>query len=270
MYSAPDAELERLLTRLTSDIQNTLQTLLGLYLHGSLVTGDFDRDRSDIDLLAVLSEDVTEEDLARLLELHTRLVEDYPTWNDRIEVDYVSTLALTSFRTQPRRMARISPGEPLHVLEANRHYLLNWHMARQGGVALFGPPPQEVMPEISQAEFLEGVREHANAWGEWVNDMHPPREQAYAVLTLCRALYTSVHGAQVSKKRAARSVKPLLPQWSALIDWALAWWYEGGMQTGEGEKFAEVVRFVEEVRARVSGLAVLDIRVMDVAESENQ
>ena len=260
MYSAPGAELERLLTRLTSDIQSTLHTLIGLYLHGSLVTGDFDRDRSDIDLLAVLSEDVTEEDLARLLELHTRLIEDYPTWNDRIEVEYVSALALTSFRAQPRRMARISPGEPLHLLEANRHYLLNWYMARQGGVALFGPPPQEVMPEISQAEFVAGVLEHANAWGEWVTDMHPPREQAYAVLTLCRALYTSMHGAQVSKKRAARSVKPLLPQWSALIDWALAWWYEDRMQTGEGDRFAEVVRFVEEVRDRV----------LDVAESENQ
>ncbi len=254
MYSAPGAELEPLLARLTRDIRGVLEdNLIGLYLHGSLVTGDFDGGRSDIDLLAVVGADVDEGGLERLRIMHARLVEDHPAWDDRIEVEYVSPAALSTFRTQPRRMARISPGEPLHLLEASRHYLLNWYLARRG-VALFGPPPQEVIPEISQQEFVAGVLEHAAAWKAWVADMRHPGGQAYAVLTLCRALYTRLYGAQASKRRAALSVKPLLPRWSALIEWALTWWYEGGTQTEPG-RFAEVARFVEEVSDRVLSVA---------------
>ena len=256
MYSAPGAELEHLLPRLTHDVKGIFgDDLIGLYLHGSLVTGDFNQDRSDLDLLAVLRADVDEKDLERLRTMHARLVEDYLPWHDRIEVEYVSAAALSTFRTQPRLMARISPGEPLHLLEATRHYLLNWYTARQG-VALFGPPPQEVIPDISQAEFVAGVLEHARSWGEWVADMRHPGGQAYAVLTLCRALYTCTHGTQVSKKGAARAVKPLLPQWSGLIEWALSWWYEGGTQT-EQDRLPEVMRFVEEVN-----------RVLTVAREE--
>jgi len=50
-----DTEIEDLLDRLAGEIRrNTNNTLVGLYVYGSLVTGDFDKDRSDIDLLAVI------------------------------------------------------------------------------------------------------------------------------------------------------------------------------------------------------------------------
>jgi hypothetical protein len=48
--------------------------------------------------------------------------------------------------------------------------------------------------------------------------------QAYAVLTMCRALYTLEHGRIVSKPVAARWAWVTLgKRWAALIDWALAW-----------------------------------------------
>jgi predicted nucleotidyltransferase len=54
-----DTEIEALLGRLTDEIRrNSNDTLVGLYVYGSLVTGDFDKDRSDIDLLAVVDTDV--------------------------------------------------------------------------------------------------------------------------------------------------------------------------------------------------------------------
>jgi predicted nucleotidyltransferase len=54
-----DTEIEALLGRLTDEIQrNSNDSLVGLYVYGSLVTGDFDKDRSDIDLLAVVDSDV--------------------------------------------------------------------------------------------------------------------------------------------------------------------------------------------------------------------
>jgi hypothetical protein len=48
--------------------------------------------------------------------------------------------------------------------------------------------------------------------------------QAYAVLTMCRALYTVQHGTVVSKPDAVRWAQEFLgPQWAELVEEALAW-----------------------------------------------
>jgi hypothetical protein len=47
--------------------------------------------------------------------------------------------------------------------------------------------------------------------------------QAYAILTLCRALYAIHYGEQVSKKRAASWVQEQFPQWTGLIQNAFIW-----------------------------------------------
>lgn len=254
MDRAPNAEVRSLLERLTRDITRFFASRLrGLYLHGSLVTGDFDPARSDLDLLAVLSSDVGEAEVEPMRALHAGVARDFPAWNDRIEVEYVSVEALRTFRTAPRRMVRVSPGEPLHLTEANRHYLLNWYMAR-GGVALFGPSPQQVIPEISHAEFVDTVRAHARNWAAWVAEMRAPGAQAYAVLTLCRALYSAQTGQQASKKRAARAVQERLPQWSALIEWAGRERY-AEQPSSQEDRFPQVVRFVEDLSDRIAQLA---------------
>ncbi|WP_246580699.1 aminoglycoside adenylyltransferase domain-containing protein [Deinococcus aestuarii] len=255
MLSPPNAEVGALLDRLGADIRHALgDRLVGLYLYGSLVAGDFDPERSDVDLLAVLSSEVGEEDVEELNRMHARLVEDFPAWNDRIEVDYLPLAALRTFRTEPGVMIRISPGEPLHLLNAGPHYLVNWYLARQSGVTLFGPPPGEVIPEITRAEFVAGIRGHVGAWPGWVTEMHHPGGQAYAVLTLCRALYTTTHGEQLSKRRAGLWAQERLPEWSSLIGWALDWWYGGGLQTPDQDHFAQTARFVEDVAGRIAAL----------------
>jgi len=253
--SHANAEVERLLHRLAHDFLRALpDTLVGLYLYGSLVTGDFDLARSDIDLLAVLSINPVEEDLMKLEIVHAQIEDAAPVWRGRIEVTYVSQVALTSFRTQDHPMIRISPGEPIHLVVTSRHYLLGWYMARHSGVALFGRPPQQVIPPIKQTEFLQVVREHAREWKAWVHDTGGPGGQAYAVLTLCRALYTANTGRQVSKRQAALWAQSQLAEWTTLIEWALACHYEGGMDMADQDLFDKVVEFVEAMSDRVEGV----------------
>jgi Nucleotidyltransferase domain len=95
---------------LTDEIQhNSNDSLVGLYVYGSLVTGDFDKDRSDIDLLAVVDSDVDGDTFDRLDRMHARFVEDHPAWEDRIEVAYVPAPALWNFGpglTRSRSSAR--------------------------------------------------------------------------------------------------------------------------------------------------------------------
>ena len=50
------------------------ERLVGLYLHGSMTTGDFDPGCSDLDLLAVLRSDPTEAEVLTLRSMHEGFV----------------------------------------------------------------------------------------------------------------------------------------------------------------------------------------------------
>jgi predicted nucleotidyltransferase len=237
-----------LIERLGRDIGVALgDRLLGLYVHGSWVLGDFDARRSDVDLLAVVADDPSDL-LGRLLTVHDQLTADHPEWTDRVEVEYASVAALAHFRSDPRPMVRISPGEPLHVVPATRHYLLNWYAAREYGTALDGPPPRDLIPEITAAEWTDAIRDHVRQWPEWVADMHTPGAQAYAVLTLCRARHSLATGRPVSKRAAATWAAATLPAWTDLITWAARSWYEPAGKA-QPDRWAEVTRFVDAASA---------------------
>lgn len=254
MGVAPGAGTEALLDRLTDEIRRTLNgSLLGLYLYGSLAAGDFEPERSDVDLLAVVSSGVEGDAFDRLDAMHGRIVRDFPAWEDRIEVAYVSVQALRTFKTETGEIAVVSPGEPFHLKEAGKDWLINWHMVREVGVTLFGPPPRDLIPETSEAEFVEAVRRQSGDWADWVHEMRTPGARSYAVLTMCRALYACTYGEQASKKVAVLWAQKHLPGHAALI--RRAWNWRSGApedETDDEPTHPETVRFVRDVIGRVT------------------
>ncbi len=228
MYSTGYPDINDLLRLLLARLQDIFgQKLVGLYLYGSLVTGDFDQQSSDIDLLAVTATDINQHELEILKRMHDDLVLQYPAWIDRIEIAYLSGEALKTFRSRNSRMAIISPGEPFHPKDAGKDWLMNWYMMRERGITLFGPSLEELIPLISKAEFIQAVQEfHAGDWRGWINEtkmMRARKFQAYAILTLCRALYAHTKGEQASKKQAALWAANRFPQWALPINNALVW-----------------------------------------------
>ena len=126
-------------------------------------------------------------------------------------------------------------------------------MVRQVGVTLYGPPPHTLIPEISQSEFVETAREHAEWWIGRVYEMRTPGAQSYAVLTMCRALYTNTHGTQASKKQAALWAKACMPQWAPLIQQSLDWLSgQGEGETDDEAGLQETVRFVHDIADRIN------------------
>lgn len=241
-------EVNRVLGALLPRIQAILeQKLVGIYLYGSLVYGDFDLAISDIDLLTVIAAPLDTPELAQLEKMHQAFATENPRWDDRIEVAYLTVDALKTFRTRTSPIANISPGEPFHVLEAGKDWLVNWYMVREIGVTLYGPPPQSVIDPIAKAEFVEIIRFHTRSWAQWVEGCRHQGGQAYAILTMCRALYTMTQGEQISKPKAAAWAAHRYPQWAALIHDALLWRAQQG-DTGyaidPSATFPETVRFV--------------------------
>jgi len=247
------ADINRLLEGLLSRMRHVLQEkLAGLYLYGSLATGDFDPESSDIDLLAATSSDVSGAEFDALRVMHLDFARDNPAWEDRVEVAYLSVAALRTFRSERSPIAVVSPGEPFHMSEAGSDWLMNWYAVREQGVALFGPPAETLIAPISREEFAACVRDYAADWGERIKGVRDRKEQAYAILTMCRALRLHRTGEQASKRQAALWAQEELPQWSGLIQSALAWreaWRE--QQVDHAATHAETIRFVNFVRDQI-------------------
>ena len=205
-----EPHISELLSELLLHMQTILGgNLIGLYLHGSLVTGDFAPESSDIDLLAAIAVDLDETEFNGLQKMHLDLVAKHPMWENRIEIAYVSLDALKVFKTQRHKLGIISPGEPFHIVDAGKEWLMNWYMVQEKGLTLFGPPPQTLIDAISKEEFVQSIRDLVAAWRTY--DLYSETvshrgAQAYAILTMCRGLYTHRHGEQVSKRQAAAIV----------------------------------------------------------------
>lgn len=211
-----------LLDRLTRDINGALgEKLAGLYLYGSLVTGGYDDGVSDVDLLALTTEDLDGRMLKRLRAMHAQIDDDAPRWRNRIEVAYLSIPGMREFKARSNAMIIISPGEPIHRIRAGQDWLVNWYLVRTGGVALTGPSPDGFIPPISHEEFIEGVAAYAREVAARSDKIRDRKSQSYAILTMCRAVHTLDTGKHHSKHVSARWAQDRFPQWSELIALAL-------------------------------------------------
>lgn len=224
MEPTPYPDINELLGSLLSQMQDILgDRLVGLYLYGSLVTGDFDREISDIDLLAATSGDIDEREFEALDRMQNGFVSVHRYWEGRLEIAYLSLHALKTFKTHASPIAVISPGEPFHIKEAGKDWIINWYIVREKGVTLAGPPPTAIIEPISIEEYIQSVKEHAGGWRERISDVRNRGSQAYTILTMCRALYTCRNGEPVSKIQAAVWAEQELPEWAALIQNAVGW-----------------------------------------------
>ena len=237
--------MDKLIAELKDATQVTLgDKLHGLYLFGSLVTGDFDPKTSDIDLLAIVETDVTETELEQLKGMHQAFVRDHPEWNDRIEVAYVGVEAMKNFKTKTASIARISPGEPLHYRDMDVQWLLDWYVVQEQGLILFGPTPKTFIPHIDRQEFVDMLKDSLPTWRDRVKEAKWKGYQSYIVLSVCRSLYAVRFGTQASKVQAAEWVAEEYPEWSSLMKQALTWRGLAG-KADSLETQAETARFVE-------------------------
>ena len=219
-------EPRRLLAELSQLLQRELgDSLLGLYLFGSLAAGGFVDGRSDLDLLAVLDEDVDQSRLTRLTRLHGDFVEKHAAWNERVEVGFLGRKVLETFAGEPSgTVAVVSPGEPMHIGEVEWDWVLNWHDVCTQGEALYGPPPLMLGPTVSTEGYEQAVAAQLAAWQQDVRSpevAYAPAHQGYIVVTVCRALYALATGRQTTKEAAVAWAAERYPDWADFVREAL-------------------------------------------------
>jgi len=231
------SEVDAMLRRLTIEVRAALaEQLVGVYLHGSLAAGGFELGRSDVDVLVVTEGELGKERLAALAVAHARLQASGLHWVTRLEVSYIPRDALRRYdpnkTVHPALRMDGSFGHDGHGSD----WVLQRHVIRERGIVLAGPEPHTLIDPVSPEQIRWAARETLHEWWAPQLDDHSrlrsDEYQAYAVLTMCRALYTLHHGDVAPKAAAARWARETLDRegaaghgrsWSALIAQAEAW-----------------------------------------------
>jgi predicted nucleotidyltransferase len=230
------------------DVNEILQQLLtgarailgdnfvGLYLDGSLASGDFDYETSDIDFVVATANPkwlravpITPPQMDELVQLHGRIGKTHSKWALEIEGAYIPLDALRRYDPTYATHPYIDRGDcRLRWEHLEMDWVIHRHVLHTGGITLAGPPIQTLVDPVSPEELRQAVIGLFNFW--WQPMSQEPASlteegyRRYAILTMCRMLYTLAHGVVVSKPAAAQwALHHLEPRWQSLIEWARVW-----------------------------------------------
>lgn len=216
---------------------------VGMYLYGSLASGDFDPRRSDIDFVAT-AEELPDRLIPALGAVHARMAASDLRWALKLEGSYISRKALRRYDPADAPCPQINEGH-FSVARHGSDWVIQRHILREQGVVVAGPPLQTLIDPVQPNDLRRAVLGILHEW--WSPMLQNPARlrntgyQSYAVLTMCRALYTLEHGAVVSKLAAARWARETLAErWAVLIERALAWPHD--VQPGNMRETLEFIR----------------------------
>lgn len=222
--SYPD--INAVLHVLLSSVQAILGNhFIGMYLYGSLASGDFDQS-SDVDFVVVTTDELPDEMLLALRAFHAHIATSGSTWATELEGSYIPQHALRRYDPTNALHPHIDRGGTLGLEQHDSDWVIQRHILREQGVVLAGPAPYTLIDPVQPNDLRRAVLEIIHGW--WAPMLHDPARldsrgyQAYAVLTMCRMLYTLHYGTIASKPVAARWAQETLgKRWVPLIERAL-------------------------------------------------
>lgn len=213
---------------LLKNVQTVLGNhFIGMYVYGSLASGDFDPQRSDIDFLVVTADRLPDEMIAALKAMHARITASGLKWAEKLEGSYISQHTLRRYELPDAPRPYVNEGS-FCLARYGNEWTLERHIIREQGIVVTGPAPQTLIDSAQPNDLRRAVLGILREW--WLPMLRDPawlhssEHQAYAILTMCRILYTLQYGTVVSKPVAARWAQETLgKQWEALIKQALVW-----------------------------------------------
>lgn len=245
------AEVTALLHRLAERLPVVLgKNLVGIYAYGSLTQRAFNPKRSDVDCIVVTERDLSDAQFRRLRAWLARESNLNP-WLARVQATFlikneILTMDSRACLYQFGKLKRGgSDGNPII-----------WMNVLKSGLVLFGPAPDSFVPEFTSDILLQALRREVDYIREEISEKPDsewrdvPSYRSYAVLTLCRILYSFKRRTIVSKPRAAAwSIKHAPQEWHDLIRQALS--YDDSMHTANIPLF-RIEQFIGFVEAQLN------------------
>jgi len=178
--------------------------LTGIYLHGSVVMGCFNPEKSDLDLLVVVKEEIPEDEKCRFMEMVTELNKQAPAKGLELSIVreevcnpfvyptpfelHFSVAHLNWYQSNPQDYIEKMKGTDQDLAA---HFTIICHR----GQVLYGKEISEVFAPVPKEDYLDSI---------WCDIENSPEEIAenpmYLTLNLCRVLAYKKEGLIVSKQ----------------------------------------------------------------------
>ena len=222
----PDVNL--VLRMLLEGAQSILRDhFVGLYLYGSLASGGFNPQTSDIDFLVATDADLSDDLIRDLEALHVRLWNSDLKWAAKLEGAYVPLHTLRRHDPDSAPCPTINEGR-LYLDRQGSDWIIQRYILREYGATVCGPSLKPLIDPVTPDDLRRAVAGVLREW--WQPMLADPvrirnREyEVFAILSMCRALYALEYGDIVSKRVAAQwALTTLDERWAELIERAAAW-----------------------------------------------
>lgn len=220
------AEVNDLMSSLSTQILDIAgrEEIVGICLTGSLATGDFRPGKSDIDFIVVTRGNLPPEIVDELGKMHCRLRERGLPY--KLDGDYVPQSAIRRYDPDNSTYPHLGSDGHFAVERHDIDQLIPWAIMRDCGVILHGPPPALLIDEIKSEVILRSNYQTLKYWWEpmlTTDQLEDEEYQAFAILTMCRALYNFEYEEMASKATAAQWAKSEHSKFSEAIESAERW-----------------------------------------------
>jgi predicted nucleotidyltransferase len=267
----PYPELRKVLNTFVDEIAAKLrENLVGIYLIGSIASGDFDLD-SDVDFLVVTNTELTEANMKSLQDIQIKIhdIDCYPA--KHLEGSYISISDLNNCNiVGEKKLYYFDNGNTTYEESTHDN---QWHVRwilRERGITLVGRKPETILKSIPLNEMLNEIKKTMlQVMQVFQDEINRPLSfwnsrfgQSFAVLTYCRMLHTLHTGTVQSKKAGAKWAKEFVdPKWVNLID--QAWNEREGVRFGvkigqraEASLLYETLEFIKYAIVQIDNVEV--------------
>jgi len=256
IFPTPYPDVNEVLDLLLTSAKKILgDGFVGMYLYGSLSSGDFNAETSDIDFLVVTSDTLSEDKIAQLEVMHKQTWAKSVKRAGKLEGAYVPTAVIRRHDINGPACPTINEGQ-FYMAPLGSDWIIQRHVVREYGVVIEGPDPKTLIDFVSPNEIRGAVLAVLHEWwfpmlhdASWLRD-HDSGYHAFAVITMCRVLHALETGTIASKPKAVQwALGKLDDPWRQLIVKAVA-----ASQHEEQDDFLnqaiDFIRFIKEQTAK--------------------
>jgi len=231
-------QLEVLVKDLFSD------KLRGIYIHGSIATGHFNVDSSDIDFFVLLENRPSDADFMEIQRIHKKITERDPYWGVRLEGSYIGLEMLKSKEPPEIKRPYVNGGTAQWAIYG-QEWIFEKSVLRELGITIVGESLSDLIQLVTKEEIRCASRRALMEWWLQVLEEETKLDEeylVYGVLSMCRVIYSIQTGETKSKKECALwLMEKSDEERKRLIQAALEW--KVGMEFGHE---TEVIGFIRE------------------------
>ena len=225
--------------------------LTGIYLHGSVVMGCFNPDKSDIDLIIVINEPMTDQVKREYMDMVVELNACGPSKG--IEMSIVTkdvcmpfvypTPFELHFSVMHMNWYQSAPVDYILKMKGtDKDLAAHFTIIKNRGECLFGAPIDEVFDRVPEADYMDSIYDDIADADEEISD-----NTMYLTLNLARVLAYKKEGLILSKKEGGEWAGQNLPmKYHMLIDSALEEYIHGNRVSYDMETAKNYAKYMLE------------------------